>query len=44
MLFDGKDVDEQPRKLVEAVDTLGAGDSFATAFLLSFTESLKSCL
>lgn len=41
MLFDGKDFYEQPPKLVEAVDTLGAGDSFATAFLLSFTESLK---
>lgn len=26
-----------PPKLVEAVDTLGAGDSFATAFLLSVT-------
>lgn len=41
MLFDGKDFYEQPPKLVEAVDTLGAGDSFATAFLLYFTESLK---
>ena len=28
-----------PPKLVEAVDTLGAGDSFATAFLLSVTEA-----
>ncbi len=29
------------RICVEAVDTLGAGDSFATAFLLSFLESRK---
>ena len=29
----------QAPKLVEAVDTLGAGDSFATAFLLSILES-----
>lgn len=41
MLYDGKDFYEQPSKLVEAVDTLGAGDSFAAAFLLSFTESLE---
>lgn len=41
MLYDGKDFYEQPPKLVEAVDTLGAGDSFAAAFLLSFTESLE---
>jgi sugar/nucleoside kinase (ribokinase family) len=26
---------------VEAVDTLGAGDSFATAFLLSYIETGK---
>lgn len=41
MLFDGECFYEQPPKLVEAVDTLGAGDSFATAFLLSFMESLQ---
>lgn len=41
MLFDGECFYEQPPKLVEAVDTLGAGDSFATAFLLSFIESLQ---
>lgn len=39
LVFDGKDFREQPPKLVEAVDTLGAGDSFAAAFLLSWTES-----
>ena len=31
----------QPPHLVEAIDTLGAGDSFATAFLLSLTQSRK---
>lgn len=41
MLFDGRGFYEQPPELVEAVDTLGAGDSFAAAFLLSFTESLE---
>ena len=40
MLYDGEEFYEQPPKLVDAIDTLGAGDSFATAFLLSFTESL----
>lgn len=39
MLYDGEYFFEQKPKLVEAVDTLGAGDSFATAFLLSFVES-----
>ncbi len=38
LLYDGRDFYEQPPKLVEAVDTLGAGDSFATAFLLSWLE------
>lgn len=42
MLYDGEEFFQQPPKLVEAVDTLGAGDSFATAFLLSFTESLSA--
>lgn len=37
--YDGEDLIFQPPKLVEAVDTLGAGDSFATAFLLSVTEA-----
>lgn len=41
MLYDGREFCEQPPKLVEAVDTLGAGDSFAAAFLLSFAESLR---
>lgn len=40
MLYDGQDFYIQPPKLVEAVDTLGAGDSFAAAFLLSYMESL----
>ena len=40
VLFDGADFYPQPPQLVEAVDTLGAGDSFATAFLLSWTKSL----
>lgn len=41
VLFDGTQFYEQPPHLVEAVDTLGAGDSFATAYLLSFLESRK---
>ena len=40
VLFDGTDFYPQPPQLVEAVDTLGAGDSFATAFLLSWTKSV----
>lgn len=39
VFYDGEAFYEQPPKLVEAIDTLGAGDSFATAFLVSFTES-----
>ena len=39
VLFDGRDFYHRPPKLVEAVDTLGAGDSFATAFLLSWRAS-----
>ncbi|MFQ8841328.1 MAG: PfkB family carbohydrate kinase [Clostridium fessum] len=42
VLFDGTQFYEQPPHLVEAVDTLGAGDSFATAFLLSFWRAGKS--
>lgn len=34
MYYDGESFYIQPPKLVKAVDTLGAGDSFATAFLL----------
>ncbi|WP_206039011.1 MULTISPECIES: fructoselysine 6-kinase [Fusobacterium] len=40
-IYDGKDFFLQPPKLVEAVDTLGAGDSFATAFLLHLTEAYE---
>lgn len=35
LLFDGRVFYEQKPKFVEPVDTLGAGDSYATAFLLS---------
>lgn len=38
LLYDGSDFYEQIPRLVEAVDTLGAGDSFATAFLLTFLK------
>ncbi|GLI19013.1 fructoselysine 6-kinase [Tepidanaerobacter syntrophicus] len=41
VLYDGKDFFVQPPKLVEAIDTLGAGDSFAAAFLVSFVEAQK---
>lgn len=41
MLFDGKSFYAQPPKLVAAVDTLGAGDSFAAAFLISLARGLE---
>ena len=41
LFYDGVGFYSQPPKLVKALDTLGAGDSFATAFLLSFTESME---
>ena len=41
ILYNGKNFYKQEPKLVEAVDTLGAGDSFATAFLLSYVENLE---
>lgn len=41
VFYDGSGFFVQPPKLVEAVDTLGAGDSFATAFLVSFIDSLE---
>ena len=40
-LYDGNRIYEQKPQLVEAVDTLGAGDSFAAAFLLSYVENLE---
>lgn len=42
MFYDGIEFYVQPPKLVKAIDTLGAGDSFATAFLVSFIESQES--
>lgn len=41
LFYDGVGFFSQPPKLVKAIDTLGAGDSFAVAFLLSFTESME---
>jgi len=41
MLYDGKDCYIQKPNLVKAIDTLGAGDSFITAFLLNYIESYK---
>lgn len=41
LFYDGVGFFSQPPKLVKAIDTLGAGDSFAAAFLLSFTESME---
>lgn len=40
IIYDGIDFFYQQPKLVEAVDTLGAGDSFATAFLISLLSDL----
>lgn len=41
VVYDGQEFFLQPPKLVEALDTLGAGDSFATAFLISLTEDFE---
>lgn len=41
ILFDGENFYEQTSKKIEVIDTLGAGDSFATAFLVSFIDSYK---
>ena len=38
LIYDGKKFYPYVPKLVEAVDTLGAGDSFATAFLLELLK------
>lgn len=40
-IYDGKEFFLQSPKLVEALDTLGAGDSFATAFLITLTEAYE---
>lgn len=40
VVYDGSKFYFQIPKLVEAIDTLGAGDSFAAAFLLSITEDI----
>lgn len=39
LIYDGKQFYTQVPKLVDAIDTLGAGDSFAAAFLLSLLET-----
>lgn len=41
MYYDGVRCLVQEPKLVKAIDALGAGDSFATAFLLAMVESLE---
>jgi len=41
IIFDGNSFFYQKPHLVEAVDTLGAGDSFLTAFLLEYIEKSK---
>lgn len=41
LLYNGEQFYSQPSKMVEAVDTLGAGDSFCTAFLLSYIGNLE---
>ena len=38
LIFDGEAFYAQPPHSVDAIDTLGAGDSFATAFLLAIFE------
>ncbi len=41
LVYDGEIFYSQSPRLVKAVDTLGAGDSFAAAFLLSYIGSLE---
>lgn len=41
LLYNGTSFFSQSPKLVDAVDTLGAGDSFITAFLLSYLGNLS---
>ena len=38
LLYDGNSFYKQKPRLVEAVDTLGAGDSFLTAFLVHLLQ------
>lgn len=42
ILCDGKDYYIQKPNLVKAIDTLGAGDSFITAFLLNYIGNYKN--
>ena len=42
MLFDGKKFYHQEAKDVEVIDTMGAGDSFISAFLTHYVELLKN--
>lgn len=41
LLYNGDSFYEQQAKLVHAVDTLGAGDSFITAFLINYINGYK---
>lgn len=42
VVYNGKNFFFQNSKFVEPIDTLGAGDSYATAFLLSIIENIKN--
>lgn len=39
--FDGQQVFYQPAKIVKAIDTLGAGDSYLTGFISSYIDHIK---
>jgi fructoselysine 6-kinase len=41
LLYDGNKFYTQEPKLVEAIDTMGAGDSFITAFLVNYISKVK---
>lgn len=44
LLFDGNSFYRQPAEKAEVVDTMGAGDSFITAFLLEYAAGVKAGL
>lgn len=44
LLYDGNRFYTITPKIMKPIDTLGAGDSFASGFLISFVEKTKECI